>query len=76
MNNPQQTARVGLFFVLGLALTWVTFQTLNGGKVFRDKGYTLIAGFESLKADLSRLVAAVADFARQRSGVSRTGEQR
>lgn len=49
MNNPQQTARVGLFFLLGLALTWVTFQTLNGGKVFRDKGYTLIAGFESLK---------------------------
>lgn len=49
MNNSQQTARVGLFFLLGLALTWVTFQTLNGGKVFRDKGYTLIAGFESLK---------------------------
>jgi phospholipid/cholesterol/gamma-HCH transport system substrate-binding protein len=49
MNNSQQTARVGLFFLLGLALTWVTFQTLNGGKVFHDKGYTLIAGFESLK---------------------------
>ena len=49
MNNPQQTARVGLFFLLGLALTWVTFQTLNGGKVFRDPGYTLIAGFESLR---------------------------
>ena len=49
MNNMQQTTRVGLFFLLGLALTWVTFQTLNGGKVFYDKGYTLIAGFESLK---------------------------
>ena len=49
MNNSQQTARVGLFFLLGLALVWVTFQTLNGGKVFRDPGYTLIAGFESLK---------------------------
>jgi phospholipid/cholesterol/gamma-HCH transport system substrate-binding protein len=49
MNNSQQAARVGLFFLLGLALTWVTFQTLNGGKVFREKGYTLIAGFESLK---------------------------
>jgi phospholipid/cholesterol/gamma-HCH transport system substrate-binding protein len=49
MNNSQQTARVGLFFLLGLALIWVTFQTLNGGKVFRDPGYTLIAGFESLK---------------------------
>jgi phospholipid/cholesterol/gamma-HCH transport system substrate-binding protein len=49
MNNAQQTARVGLFFVLGLALIWVTFETLSGGKVFQDKGYTLIAGFETLK---------------------------
>lgn len=49
MNNLQQTARVGLFFLLGLALIWVTFETLSGGKVFQDKGYTLIAGFETLK---------------------------
>lgn len=49
MNNAQQTARVGLFFLLGLALTWVTWETLSGGKLFRDKGYHLIAGFESLK---------------------------
>lgn len=49
MNNVQQTARVGLFFVLGLALTWVTFETLSGGKVFEEKGYTIIAGFDSLK---------------------------
>jgi phospholipid/cholesterol/gamma-HCH transport system substrate-binding protein len=49
MNNAQQTARVGLFFLLGLALIWVTFETLSGGKVFQDKGYNLIAGFESLK---------------------------
>jgi phospholipid/cholesterol/gamma-HCH transport system substrate-binding protein len=37
MNNLQQTARVGLFFLFG------------GGGVFRAKGYTVIAGFESLK---------------------------
>mgnify|MGYP001552555942 CR=1 FL=1 len=49
MNNAQQTARVGLFFLLGLALVWVTFETLSDGKVFKDRGYTLIAGFESLK---------------------------
>jgi phospholipid/cholesterol/gamma-HCH transport system substrate-binding protein len=49
MNNMQQNARVGLFFLLGLALIWVTFQTLSDGRIFRDKGYTLIAGFESLK---------------------------
>jgi phospholipid/cholesterol/gamma-HCH transport system substrate-binding protein len=49
MNNVQQTARVGLFFLLGLALTWVTFETLRGGKVFKDQGYNIIAGFETLK---------------------------
>lgn len=50
MNNMQQTARVGLFFVLGMALIWVTFETLSGGKIFKDKGYTIIAGFVSLKS--------------------------
>ena len=35
MNNAQQTARVGLFFLLGLALTWVTFETLSGGTLFK-----------------------------------------
>ena len=49
MNNSQQTARVGLFFVLGLALTWVTFATLSGESIFKTEGYKLIAGFESLK---------------------------
>jgi phospholipid/cholesterol/gamma-HCH transport system substrate-binding protein len=27
----------------------VTFETLSGGKLFRDDGYTLVAGFPSLK---------------------------
>lgn len=49
MNNSQQTARVGLFFLLGIALVWVTFETLSGGKVFEEKGYTLVAGFDTLK---------------------------
>ena len=49
MNNSQQTIRVGLFFLLGLALTWVTFATLSGGSIFKTEGYKLIAGFESLK---------------------------
>lgn len=49
MNKFQQTARVGLFFILGLALTWVTFETLRGGKVFKDQGYNIIAPFETLK---------------------------
>lgn len=49
MNNTQQTVRVGLFFLLGLALTWVTFEALKGGKVGPDDGYTIVAGFETLK---------------------------
>ena len=50
MNNSQQTARVGLFFLLGLALTWVTFATLSGESIFKSKGYHLIAGFDRQSA--------------------------
>jgi phospholipid/cholesterol/gamma-HCH transport system substrate-binding protein len=49
MNNRMQTIRVGLFFILGLALLWVTFESLNGGHVFKQKGYTLTARFDNLK---------------------------
>ncbi len=49
MNNPQQTIRVGLFFILGLALAWITYESLNGGQVFKKRGYTLIAPFPNLK---------------------------
>jgi len=49
MNNAQQTARVGLFFLLGIALIWVTFETLTGGKLFREDGYMIVAPFGSLK---------------------------
>jgi phospholipid/cholesterol/gamma-HCH transport system substrate-binding protein len=49
MNNRMQSIRVGLFFLLGLALVWVTFESLNGGRVFKQKGYALIARFDNLK---------------------------
>ena len=49
MNNSSQTVRVGLFFVLGLALAWITFESLNGGRIFKPRGYTLVAGFANLK---------------------------
>jgi phospholipid/cholesterol/gamma-HCH transport system substrate-binding protein len=45
----QQTARVGLFFLLGVALVWVTFETLSDGKIFEEHTHTLIAGFNDLK---------------------------
>ena len=43
MNNSQQTIRVGLFFLLGVALAWITFESLSGGQIFKKEGYTLIA---------------------------------
>jgi phospholipid/cholesterol/gamma-HCH transport system substrate-binding protein len=49
MNNRMQSIRVGLFFLLGLALLWVTFESLNGGRVFKQKGYPLVARFDNLK---------------------------
>jgi phospholipid/cholesterol/gamma-HCH transport system substrate-binding protein len=49
MNTAQQTARVGLFFLLGVALVWVTFETLSDGKLFEEHSHTLIAGFDDLR---------------------------
>jgi phospholipid/cholesterol/gamma-HCH transport system substrate-binding protein len=49
MNNSQQTVRVGLFFLLGCALAWITFESLSGGQIFKKSGYTLVAPFANLK---------------------------
>jgi phospholipid/cholesterol/gamma-HCH transport system substrate-binding protein len=49
MNNRMQSIRIGLFFLLGMALLWVTFESLNGGRVFKQKGYALLAHFDNLK---------------------------
>ena len=49
MTNAQMSARVGLFFLLGVALIWVTFEALSSGKVRRDRGYRLIAHFTNVK---------------------------
>ena len=49
MNTKQQTARVGLFFLLGVALIWVTFETLSDGKLFEERQHVLIAGFDDLR---------------------------
>lgn len=49
MSNAQMSARVGLFFILGVALIWVTFASLTSGKLDRNKGYVLTAHFKNLK---------------------------
>jgi len=49
MTNAQMSARVGVFFVIGIALIWVTFESLSGGKIRREKSYELISEFRTLK---------------------------
>lgn len=49
MNQNQMTARVGLFFIIGLALIWVTFEALHNGRFSTKEGYTVTAAFGSLK---------------------------
>lgn len=49
MNNAQMSARVGLFFLIGLALVWVTYESLSGGTLNSKNAYTLVARFQNLK---------------------------
>lgn len=49
MNNAQMSARVGLFFLIGCALLWITYEALNGGSFSRKQGYTVVARFATLK---------------------------
>lgn len=50
MNQTQNTVRVGLFVILGLALIWVTYTTLGQSTSLSNKGYELVAGFPDLKS--------------------------
>lgn len=49
MNQNQMTARVGLFFLIGIALVWITYEALHDGQFSGNRGYTLTASFASLK---------------------------
>ncbi|MFT3869123.1 MAG: MlaD family protein [Nibricoccus sp.] len=49
MNHTQMSARVGVFFFIGIVLAWVTFDALRGNSVNTKKGYTVVAGFRTLK---------------------------
>ncbi len=73
MNSTQQTARVGLFFLLGLALVWVAFETLSGNNhFFRKQGYHLVASFADLKevkvGDEVRMAGSSATWGRASTG--------
>ncbi|WP_309397211.1 MlaD family protein [Cerasicoccus maritimus] len=49
MNTASQSIRVGLFFVLGVALIWIAYETLSGSRLERASGYRLEASFENLQ---------------------------
>lgn len=49
MKETLNTVRVGLFCLLGLAVIWIVYETLQEGAVFETKGYTIIGEFEDVK---------------------------
>jgi len=49
MNQSIQAARVGLFFILGLALIYVVYTIVGNKTIQKENAYTLIAPFSDLK---------------------------
>ncbi|MDR0352372.1 MAG: MlaD family protein [Opitutaceae bacterium] len=49
MNQTQMTARVGLFFIIGVALVWTAWQALHDGGFSQKEGYQVTATFASLR---------------------------
>ncbi len=49
MNNAQMSARVGLFFLLRLALIWITHESLSGNRLNEEAAYELSARFVTIK---------------------------
>jgi len=49
MNNAQMSARVGLFFLLGIALIWITRESLSGSRLDSESAYELTARFATIK---------------------------
>lgn len=49
MSSSTHTYRVGLFFIFGIALLWIVFETLSQSSFYRSKGYLLEAPFEDIK---------------------------
>ncbi len=49
MNNAQMSARVGLFFLMGVALIWITHESLSGNRLDSEEAYELRARFATIK---------------------------
>ncbi len=49
MNQASQSIRVGLFFLLGIALCWIVYETLSESSIGDSDGYRLRATFDNLQ---------------------------
>lgn len=49
MNQASQSIRVGLFFLLGICLCWIVYETLSESSIGDSGGYRLRATFENLQ---------------------------
>lgn len=49
MNMLNQAMRVGLFFVFGVLLIWVVFETLSESTFYKSEGYKVNVYFSDLK---------------------------
>lgn len=78
MNQTQLSARVGLFFLLGAALIWVTFEALGGNELKPKNSYELIGRFSSLKelktGDEVRMAGVTVGIVKTTRLVDRTAE--
>ncbi|MEM8549906.1 MAG: MlaD family protein [Verrucomicrobiota bacterium] len=49
MQHTSIAIRVGIFFLLGVTLLWIMYETLSDPKVYHKDGYTVIARFADLR---------------------------
>lgn len=47
--NVNQSIRVGAFFLFGVALLWIVYETLSGNRLDRGDGYRLTATFNDIQ---------------------------
>ena len=49
MNQAQMNARVGIFFLIGIVIIWITFQSLHDNSFTARDGYKVTAAFKSVR---------------------------
>lgn len=47
--NANQSIRVGAFFLLGVGLLWIVYETLSGSRLDSGNGYRITATFEDIQ---------------------------